>query len=117
MKISKQRLRQIIKEEMQNMFEQEQGNPNVALANAALGMISGYQRTGDLRTRADKSQKLAKANAEFTTMRKTGNAEVVKDGRALMFLKKVKDLQSRDPELFADFSKKGEKIEISSQGY
>tara|TARA_R100001082_G_scaffold99622_1_gene68418 strand:- start:127 stop:480 length:354 start_codon:yes stop_codon:yes gene_type:complete len=111
MKISKLRLKQIIKEELQNIFEQE--NANVNLANAAIGFIADYtSQRPSLRDRRDASLKFMEPLGELGDMRKTGNEEVVKHKLALMVLNKVKDLQGRDPELFSMYSNKGKNVQL-----
>jgi hypothetical protein len=105
MKITRRQLSQIIREAAQQ--------DSVDLANAAIGMIQGWQKKGkDVRDRAKRAQDTVQANKEFNKMRKEGTT--VKDEYAKVFLKQVTSLKKRDAELFNQFKSTGEKIKITS---
>jgi|TARA_R110001583_G_scaffold169252_1_gene322127 hypothetical protein len=105
MKITRQHLRQIIKEAVQQ--------DSVDLANAALGFIQGWQGKGkDVHERAKRAHSTVQANKEFNKMRKSGTA--VKDQYATVFLTKVTELKTKDKELFKHFKDIGVKITIKA---
>ncbi len=105
MKITRKQLGQIIKEAVQQV--------SVDLANAAIGMIDGWQKKGkDVSERAKRAHDTAQANKEFDKMRKDGTT--VKDKYAKVFLTKVTELKAGDKELFDHFKDTGVKTKIAS---
>ena len=105
MKITRSQLRRIILEAAQQ--------DSVDLANAALGMLQGWQQKGkDVRDKRKRAQGTVQASKEFNKMREDG-AEV-KDKYAKLFLDRVTELKTKDSELFNHFKDIGAKIKITS---
>ena len=105
MKITRRQLKRIILEAAQQ--------DSVDLANAALGMLQGWQEEGkDVRDRSKRAHDTVQANKEFNKMREDGTE--VKDKYAKVFLKQVTSLKKRDAVLFNQFKSAGEKIKITS---
>tara|TARA_R100000008_G_scaffold68785_1_gene46058 strand:+ start:948 stop:1313 length:366 start_codon:yes stop_codon:yes gene_type:complete len=120
MKISKQELKQIIKEELGKVLKEQapgaepdaKTNLRVKDANTALGYIeSSINSVKDIGKKADYTFKFINANKELDHLRKNPTYKLT-DKFAKWAFKKVVIIRNKDLELYNYFLKIGKRIKI-----
>jgi len=119
MKITKLKLKQLIREALDDVLHEAVPEAGVSqdpkmLANATIAFVMDYcQSRGKdlggrpiLEDRTKCSHKTAPAIAQINKMKETGNEKVVTDKMAGMFLQKMKKVRADDPELFNYYAQK-----------
>lgn len=118
MKISKEDLKQIIKEELENVLSEKETPFDIDLANAALGFIAAYVDDPSLPLKVKVVRQLKYENAERQLIRakKQKSFAGVNDPRAKFAISNMSDARANKSQDFEDAKARGAKTQVSGTG-
>ena len=122
MKISRRKLKQIIKEEISRALNEQRkcsANwdelPHAEQPNAALGYINWYisgKAPKDMKKKSELHFKFMDATEQLDAYRKNAKAPKPTDEHAVYVMKRVLQTKAKDPNLYAKFLTSGECMKL-----
>ena len=118
MKISKKDLKQIIKEELENVLLEKEAPFDMDLINAALGFMSSYvdDPRVPLRKRVKRKETYENAERQLLMARKQKSFAGVTDRRAKLALSQMSDARANSTQEFEQAKARGAKTQVSGTG-
>ena len=120
MKITKLKLKQLIREALDDVLheaEPEAGEPSPQdIGAAALTFLSEYCMRGGTLKKAACAQKYMEANGQFAAMRDNGTEPTEKNAiKVLKVLTKLNKYWESDPKMWAEWVEKGRKTTVQER--